>query len=155
MYVCYTLKTSKLRRQTDSSMHSWDIYQYFRFIGNFPIYFFTANVFFSDTKDSNIFSRQKFDCGWDMHTHREILLNQTKIRLYLQRTDWFRTERTRPFDSKSIGAYNLISVWFDKNSKMFLYVHTNLVMDRLWVFRKPQLRFLLRLWYFWKPRLRF
>ena len=48
-------------------------------------------------------------------TRREILLNETEIRLYLPCTDWFGTANGRPSVccSKSIGTYMVNSIWFD------------------------------------------
>ena len=61
----------------------------------------------------------------------EFLLNQTEIRLYLPSSGWFGTRRTSflvPNHSEN-GKYNLISVWFNKNSKRFLCVYQKLHQD--------------------------
>ena len=53
-------------------------------------------------------------------THREILLNQTKIRLYIPYSYWFGTKQASIWFQIN-GKYNLISVWFNA---IFLRVHT-------------------------------
>ena len=62
-------------------------------------------------------------------THRifffEILLNQPEIRLYLSFSDWLGTQTDTYVcvPNQSVhGKYNLISVWFNKISKIFLCV---------------------------------
>ena len=58
----------------------------------------------------------------------EILLNQTEIRLYLPFSDWFGTSNGLclfAFPNQSEDSkYNLISVWFNNISKIFLSVYT-------------------------------
>ena len=61
----------------------------------------------------------------------EILLNQTKIRLYLPYSDWFRIKRT-------------VSVWFQINLKMVNSVWFNNVSKRFFCVYVP-MRFLLEL----------
>ena len=59
-------------------------------------------------------------------THREILLNQTKIRLYFPFSNWFGTTNgqcpSAVPNQTMHGKYNPISVWFNKNSKICLCV---------------------------------
>jgi len=57
----------------------------------------------------------------------EVLLNQPGIRLYLAFFGWFGSKRTSVKDPNQPenGKYNLISGWFNKNSKMIsLCVHS-------------------------------
>ena len=74
--------------------------------------------------------------SWLFYTHRnlfEILLNQTEVRLHLPFSDWFGAAngRVRLIPNQSeIGKYNLISVWFNKISKIFLCVYTQTIWSR-------------------------
>ena len=77
------------------------------------------------------FSGLQLRLNWSaLHTEKsfEIVLNQTQIRLYLSFSNWSRTANGRcPFDvpNQSVyGKYNLIWVWFNKISKIFLWVHS-------------------------------
>ena len=68
------------------------------------------NIIIKDTININRYSSQSAGENVSIYyncTHREILLNQTEIRLYLPCTDRFETKRT--------------SVWFQINRRM---VHT-------------------------------
>ena len=71
-------------------------------------------------------------CCWgDCKNIFQISLNQTEIRFYLPFFDLFgTTNRQRPFavpNQSENGKYNLISVWFNKISKRFFCVRSNIL----------------------------
>jgi len=81
-----------------------------------PTFFFIEKVACNSCTESCVVHIREF--------FFEILLNQTKIRLYLPFYDWFGTANGHcPFavtNQTLHGKYNLISVWFSNISKKFL-----------------------------------
>ena len=81
----------------------------------------SLNCWGENQKDTNVMAEKS------QRNLFEILLNQTEIRLYLPFSDWFRTANECRLFSVQIlpenGKYNLISVWFNIISNIFLCVY--------------------------------